>query len=177
MKKWLCYVLFFVLILGMSGKKADAQGSLQFPTNRKDISKALNKLGKPKSFGPAKTMPDGIVEDKPRVGALIQFDFDSSAVSSESEALLKEFGASFQQDLPEAVFVIEGHADSKGTDEYNMRLSRRRAEAVRQFLTDVFQIDRSRLIIRAYGERRPIATNDTEGGRSLNRRVEFVRDK
>jgi len=105
--------------------------------------------------------------------------FDSDAIKSESYLLLREFGAVFQEDLPDAVFVIEGHADSKGTDEYNMKLSRRRARAraVRQFLTAMFQIDAGRLSVRAYGENRPIASNETEDGRSLNRRVEFIREK
>ncbi|WP_207682255.1 OmpA family protein [Desulfonema magnum] len=131
----------------------------------------------PRSFSPAKSIPSEIADDKPRVGALIQFDFDSDAVRSESYPLLREFGAAFQEDLPDAVFVVEGHADSKGTDEYNMDLSRRRARAVKAFLTSVFQIEESRLNVRAYGESRPIASNDTEHGRALNRRVEFVREK
>lgn len=173
MKTAFCCVLFITLIGGTS----QALGQLQFPTSREEISEAFRDLGSPKSFGPAKTIPSGIAKDRPRVGALIQFDFDSDAVKPESYPLLREFGAAFQQDLPDAEFVIEGHADSKGTDEYNMNLSRRRAEAVKQFLTSVFQIDGSRLTIREYGERRPMASNETEEGRSLNRRVEFVRVK
>ncbi len=182
MKTWLCYVVFVVLFLGISEGKAKAQDPLQFPTTRKGISEAFQSrpvqdLGSPKSFSPDKSLPSEIAEDNPRVGALIRFDFDSDAIIPESYPLLREFGASFQKDLPDARFLIEGHADSKGTDAYNMDLSRRRAEAVRQFLMSFFQIDAGRLSIMAHGESRPIASNDTEDGRALNRRVEFVREQ
>ncbi len=177
MRTFFYCVLFLILTLGISGEKAVSQ-ELPFPTTRKGISDAFSHdLGVPKSFSPSKSVPSEIAEDKPRVGALIQFDFDSDAIKSESYPLLREFGAVFQKDLPDAVFVIEGHADSKGTDEYNMRLSWQRAEAVRQFLTSMFQIDAGRLDVIAHGESRPIASNNTEDGRSLNRRVEFIREK
>jgi len=68
---------------------------------------------------------------------------------------------------------IAGHTDNVGDDEYNMKLSRQRAEAVRNYLLDK-KIDPARLIAKGYGESHPCADNNTEFGRSLNRRVEFV---
>jgi outer membrane protein OmpA-like peptidoglycan-associated protein len=68
--------------------------------------------------------------------------------------------------------VIEGHTSSEGEDDYNLRLSERRAEAV---VGDLVRrgLDRDRLRGVGIGERRPIAPNTDESGRSINRRVEI----
>lgn len=179
MKTQLFY-LFLILSLGISPFAGAQDTPLEFPKTREKITEALrrNPLVTPKGFIPAnKSVPSEIADDAPRVGALIQFDFDSDTIKTESYPLLREFGEAFQKDLPDAAFVVEGHADSTGTDEYNDDLSRRRAEAVKTFLISLFQIDESRLNVKAYGESRPIASNGSEEGRALNRRVEFVRVK
>jgi OOP family OmpA-OmpF porin len=69
---------------------------------------------------------------------------------------------------------LEGHTDAKGDDAYNQRLSERRAESVRRWLTDRERIDAGKLSARGWGERRPVASNDTDQGRQKNRRVEVV---
>ena len=70
--------------------------------------------------------------------------------------------------------VIIGHTDSKGSDEYNMKLGMRRAVAVRDKLLE-FGMDPSRIIgVESKGESEPIDTNETEEGRAKNRRVEFA---
>ncbi|MDM8523251.1 OmpA family protein [Desulfococcaceae bacterium HSG8] len=174
------FCLLFLILAAWTAENADAQKSREFPTTRESIADGFryNDPDQPKTMFPSKGLPSDISDDrKPRVGALIQFDFDSDAIISDSYALLKEFGLVFEKDYPDGVFVIEGHADSKGTDQYNMNLSERRARAVKNFLTSVLQIDGNRLIVRAHGERRPIMSNDTEEGRALNRRVEFVRER
>lgn len=68
---------------------------------------------------------------------------------------------------------IEGHSDSRGTEEYNLDLSRRRAESVARFLASN-GIDESRLAWEGFGESRPIASNATRDGRAANRRVELT---
>jgi outer membrane protein OmpA-like peptidoglycan-associated protein len=68
---------------------------------------------------------------------------------------------------------IQGHTDSKGSDSYNLSLSDRRAASVVAYLVQNLGIDPSRLTSKGYGEGMPIATNDTDAGRALNRRVEF----
>lgn len=73
---------------------------------------------------------------------------------------------------PDTVIMIEGHTDSKGSEAYNMDLSRRRADAVKDLFIDR-GVAPSRLEIAAYGESKPVATNETESGRQLNRRVEI----
>jgi len=111
----------------------------------------------------------------PRAGALINFDFDSTQIQTESYPLLDEFGKALKSGLADGSFIIVGHTDSVGTTEYNYELSMRRANAVIDYLMVHHGIDPSRLTMKGYGETRPIASNDSEKDRSLNRRVEFIR--
>jgi outer membrane protein OmpA-like peptidoglycan-associated protein len=111
----------------------------------------------------------------PKAGALINFDFDSAQIQTDSYPLLDEFGKALKSGLADGSFIISGHTDSVGTTEYNNELSVRRANAVTDYLVVHHGIDPGRLSIEGYGETRPIASNDSEKGRSLNRRVEFIR--
>ncbi len=174
----LCIILSAVII----AETSNAQDKPQFPTTRKGIAEELGKspknpLRQTKGLRDPKSVPSEIVQDSPRVGALIQFDHNSDAIKPESYQLLKEFGLVFQKDLPDAIVMIEGHTDSTGADDYNLLLSQRRADAVKKYLKSEFQLDENRLITKPYGKTRPIASNDNEDGRALNRRVEFVRVK
>ena len=74
---------------------------------------------------------------------------------------------------PELAIRVEGHADEIGSDEYNMALSLRRAETVKNYLVQQ-GISPKRIGIKGYGKTKPIAPNDTEEGRQKNRRVEFT---
>ena len=76
------------------------------------------------------------------------------------------------QDAPDMRLRIEGHTDSEGGEATNLELSRERAVAVRKYLVKE-GIDPERLIASGFGETRPIDTNRTPRGRSVNRRVEF----
>ncbi|MEZ4368853.1 MAG: OmpA family protein, partial [Kofleriaceae bacterium] len=75
-------------------------------------------------------------------------------------------------DRPKIAVRIEGHTDSQGKDADNLRLSQRRADAVRDYLIGK-GIDGDRMVAKGYGETIPIADNRTKGGREINRRVEF----
>jgi OmpA-OmpF porin, OOP family len=79
----------------------------------------------------------------------------------------------FLKENPERNLLIEGYADSTGSDSYNLTLSQRRAEAVQNFLLQN-NIPPQRMVVRGYGEDYPVATNNTEAGRQQNRRVEIV---
>jgi outer membrane protein OmpA-like peptidoglycan-associated protein len=68
---------------------------------------------------------------------------------------------------------VEGHTDSVGADEYNMKLSENRANAVRDYLVQQ-GINDSSIAARGFGKSQPVATNDTAAGRQQNRRVELV---
>lgn len=123
----------------------------------------------------------GIVEDNtilaqaPKIGAVILFDFDSDKIKPESIPLLQEYVKALKILLPEGMLlVIAGHTDSIGSKNYNMALSIRRAQSVKNFLMST-GIPADRLFIKGFGESKPLTDNDTEAGRSINRRVEFFR--
>ena len=122
-------------------------------------------------------IPGAIVE---RVGEGIQvtfasgllFDFDSDIVRSEARTNLRNLAASLDK-YPGSELLIVGHTDSVGTDAYNLALSQRRAEAAAAYLA-AQGVDRARLSSRGLGEGEPVAPNDSDAGRSRNRRVEVA---
>jgi OmpA-OmpF porin, OOP family len=75
--------------------------------------------------------------------------------------------------FPRSQIIVEGHTDSYGSDENNLALSRRRAEAVSAFLTSELGVPALRISAVGYGETQPIANNDTEQGRARNRRIDI----
>ncbi|MGE5175551.1 MAG: OmpA family protein [Hyphomicrobiales bacterium] len=103
----------------------------------------------------------------------VNFVTDSAELTHESRATLDRVAASLR-DWPEVDVEVGGHTDSVADAKYNMDLSQRRAEAVRQYLIDK-GVAPSRLTAKGYGETRPIATNDTPDGRARNRRVELTK--
>lgn len=115
------------------------------------------------------------LEILPKVGALINFDFDSAEIRSDSFSLLDEFGKAIKSRLPDATIMIAGHTDSVGSNGYNQKLSKQRADAVVEYLYKVHGIGSDRLLSEGFGEEKPIKNNDTEANRAKNRRVEFVR--
>jgi OOP family OmpA-OmpF porin len=78
------------------------------------------------------------------------------------------------QEYPNASAYFVGYTDSVGSEDYNLGLSERRAEAAASYVGDKFGIDSTRLVTTWYGEINPVADNDTEEGRALNRRVEIA---
>lgn len=103
----------------------------------------------------------------------IQFAFDKSDISPKSNDLLDEIAA-VMVEHPEITKVeIEGHADSVGTKAYNKTLSQKRADAVRKSLIER-GVGADRLTAVGYGKDAPVADNDTEEGRRLNRRTPFT---
>jgi len=102
----------------------------------------------------------------------IHFEFDKATIRPISFHIMDAI-ADILQNNPNILRVsIEGHTDSKGSDEYNQKLSEDRASAVRGYLI-AHGIDSSRLVAVGQGESQPIATNETALGRARNRRVEF----
>ncbi|MBY0435424.1 MAG: OmpA family protein [Cyclobacteriaceae bacterium] len=102
----------------------------------------------------------------------IYFDFDKTTLKSESFVELNKV-VEFLEQNPTVEIEISGHTDSKGADEYNLKLSQGRSQAVVDYVVKQ-GISSSRLTARGYGETKPIDTNDTEEGRANNRRVEFT---
>jgi len=81
--------------------------------------------------------------------------------------------ADFLQKYPNRSVLIEGHTDSVGSEEYNLTLSERRADSVKESLTSR-GIGEERIATKGYGKKYPVASNDTAGGRQQNRRVEVI---
>jgi outer membrane protein OmpA-like peptidoglycan-associated protein len=101
----------------------------------------------------------------------IFFDFDKATLRPESTNELERL-IKLLTDLPTLKIEIGSHTDSKGSDEYNMKLSQARSESVVAYLIN-HGIAKDRLVAHGYGETKPIDTNDTEEGRQNNRRSEF----
>ena len=102
----------------------------------------------------------------------IYFDFDSVQLTPEAQSVLTE-KAKWLRENPGATVMIEGHADNRGTNEYNLALGEGRAKSAKTFLTDL-GIDSSRLNTISYGEERPVDLGQTESAWAKNRRVHFV---
>jgi outer membrane protein OmpA-like peptidoglycan-associated protein len=104
----------------------------------------------------------------------IYFDFNSDRIRKESTPILEEIAGVLDHN-PDWKLGIHGHTDSVGGSEYNLELSRRRSEAVRQALVLRFGISSERLTTAGFGAAAPKDSNDTPEGRARNRRVELVR--
>lgn len=102
----------------------------------------------------------------------VLFDFDEATLKPGGERAAGNL-AQFLKEYPERNILIEGFTDTIGPADYNRELSRRRANAVRKELMSL-GISSSRIRIRGYGERYPVASNETEAGRQQNRRVEVI---
>jgi outer membrane protein OmpA-like peptidoglycan-associated protein len=104
----------------------------------------------------------------------ILFEFDSTELLPESEALLAKVGAALaSNELAEFRFSVEGHTDNMGSEGYNATLSEKRAEAVKEFLI-ARGVDEGKLATLGHGEAQPVASNDSDTGRQRNRRVEVI---
>jgi len=84
--------------------------------------------------------------------------------------------AEFLQKYPEAKGSIDGHTDNVGGNDYNMKLSERRAASVRKYLIEKYGIAPDRLTSKGYGYTKPVASNKTKEGRQKNRRMEATFD-
>jgi outer membrane protein OmpA-like peptidoglycan-associated protein len=111
--------------------------------------------------GIAVTFPNGLL-----------YDFDSDAIRADAAQNLRTLAASLDK-YPNTDILIVGHTDNVGTDSYNQGLSQRRASSASSFLMSQ-GVSAGRLRSTGRGETEPIASNDDESGRQLNRRVEVA---
>jgi outer membrane protein OmpA-like peptidoglycan-associated protein len=102
----------------------------------------------------------------------VLFAYDRSDLNAQARTNLDKLNNVLKK-YPDTDILILGHTDSKGSDEYNLNLSQRRASSVSTYLNGNGIVN-TRINTKGMGEKDPIATNDTEEGRALNRRVEFV---
>jgi len=101
----------------------------------------------------------------------VHFDFDKATLKPAAKPILDEAVQVLRHEGSVDI-IVEGHTDSIGTEEYNLALSRRRADTVRTYLVN-HGIARSRITAEGMGESKPVASNDTADGRAQNRRVEL----
>ena len=190
-------ILSIILMLALTLVPAYAfAGDLAFPKTEKEIVDALSLKDAQVTFegvtyessaGKVYKIIDGkryrmrglagIAESEivPKAAALIHFDYDSAQIKPDSYPLLDEFGKALTSGLSSATVMIAGHTDAQGTAEYNQTLSENRARAVATYLKEKYAISPDRLEVKGYGKDKPVASNDTEDGRTKNRRVEFIR--
>jgi len=109
-----------------------------------------------------------------RIPSHIQFEFDSDKLTDQGKRDLDQFGDVMSRKVRDGAVVLEGHTDAMGPDDYNMTLSWRRAEAVKQYLSDSFGISKERLKADGKGKEGPIMPNDSDADRSQNRRVDII---
>jgi peptidoglycan-associated lipoprotein len=101
----------------------------------------------------------------------VYFEFDQSTLNAEGKAIAEGI-AQLMQEAPEITVRIEGHADERGTNEYNLALGERRAQAVQQYLAS-YGVDAGRVTVLSYGEEKPSSDGKEESAWSRNRRAEF----
>jgi len=104
----------------------------------------------------------------------IEFDYNSDKINSVSGRQLEAIAEALKGKLNNYKFDIVGHTCSKGSDDYNMNLSKRRARSVAKYLENKYGLSSSRFKSMGKGKSQPIESNDTEAGRQKNRRVEFI---
>jgi peptidoglycan-associated lipoprotein len=102
---------------------------------------------------------------------MIFFEYDQADISAEAQDVLNKKVAILRAN-PNVTLRVDGHADERGTVEYNLALSLRRANAVRDYMTG-FGIDVSRLEVTGFGEERPLDPSSGESAWAKNRRAEF----
>jgi outer membrane protein OmpA-like peptidoglycan-associated protein len=102
----------------------------------------------------------------------ILFDVDKAALKPRSKEELARLAVILSK-YPDTNILLEGHTDATGSEEHNLDLSRLRAQSVANYLSEQ-EVSPTRFTIMGYGESQPIADNETEMGRALNRRVEVA---
>lgn len=107
-----------------------------------------------------------------KLSAEVLFDFDKDNIRSGAQPELDKIDR-YLKLKPYKKVIIEGHTDSKGSDSYNLDLSQRRANQVKQWLIEKYGVDGNKFTPVGKGETVPVGTNETDEGRQNNRRVEF----
>jgi len=114
--------------------------------------------------------------DKPNYNfSNVQFEFNSGVLKTDSYQILDQVAKDMKKD-PSVKFILNGHSSAEGTVEHNMSLSVDRANSVKSYLVNA-GVNAGNLTIKGFGASQPMTSNDTEEGRTLNRRVEFKINK
>ena len=114
----------------------------------------------------------GSVDELISIGDRVFFDFDKYNLGSTARAALEQ-QAAWLQKYPAVTIVVEGHADERGTREYNLALGERRANSARDYLI-ALGVDAGRVRTISYGEERPVALGSNDAAWAQNRRAVTV---
>ncbi|MBI2571281.1 MAG: OmpA family protein [Candidatus Schekmanbacteria bacterium] len=175
----------FLLLLQTEGTRGDPDGLLAHESEyRQRLQSALSHVD-PEALVDAEQisrslrMPSGERARgfgvRPEVDLHIQFDFNSDRITPDSLKQIAEIAKALQsENLRSSRALLEGHTDSVGAEPYNLELSKRRAMAVGRTLIEKFALPADRFAYSGIGAAAPVASNDTEHGRALNRRVTVV---
>ncbi|RIL08480.1 MAG: OmpA family protein [Proteobacteria bacterium] len=173
----LCWAAFLgVLLLEEIAAAAPAPNPLDLQFEMAELKYKVESIA-----GQAKDLEikETATEIKIELSGDVLFDFDKWDIKKEAEPVLKQV-ADVIKEHPRSKVTVEGHTDSKGADDYNLRLSQRRAESVKGFLLASTKVPGLKVTSKGLGETRPAAPNTTPDGqddpvgRQKNRRVEIV---
>jgi peptidoglycan-associated lipoprotein len=158
-----------VVATGACGKKQPPPAPVpqQAPTNQAGPAPTNNPAGAMNNDGAAEA-----ARNRATLAQRINFAYDEASLSDMAQSTLRSKVAILRAD-PSIRLRIEGHADERGSVEYNLALGMRRAQAAKEFLMG-FGLDGSRFEIDSYGEDRPVDAGRSESAYSANRRDEFA---
>jgi peptidoglycan-associated lipoprotein len=153
--RFISAVIVAVALAACAGKKQETAATSQ-PTTA------------PAATAPKGPAPDSVEYFNTVVGNTVGFDFDKFELRADAQAVLRGQAAWLNQN-PSRTVTVEGHADERGTREYNLGLGERRATAVKQYLTSL-GVAASRVKTISYGKERPICVASEESCFAKNRR-------
>ena len=154
-------------VAGCSKKKAEDEESLEGGAGDSEFSDGS-------TSGSGGRNGDSSLSDPERVRELgsIYFDFDSASIRDDARTTLKANGQAITSHSEWKTITLEGHTDERGSDEYNLALGERRANAAMQYLIDL-GVPRGRMITVSFGEGSPAVQGNDESAWRWNRRVDF----
>ncbi|MGM0679590.1 MAG: peptidoglycan-associated lipoprotein Pal [Pseudomonadota bacterium] len=179
MRQFLTYLVLTVFVLALGGCRfgpvKDRGDDVTDPASQEEPRQETMQGGDLSfsgDLGSGARMEELNDPDSPLSKRVLYFDFDSSKVTEEQREII-DAHAAFLSRNPEVSVVLEGHADERGTREYNLALGERRAKAVEQLL-QVQGVAADQIQVISFGEERPVALDHNESAWRLNRRVEIL---
>ena len=160
----------FALAACGSTSTADSEANETNQSNQQEEQATVQTGGMVKEMSPQEKQRLALQEL--RKEHIVYFDFDTSNVSSQFSALLDAHSA-YLRAHPSVKVLVEGHADERGTPEYNIALGERRAKAVSRYLEGL-GVNAAQIETVSYGEEKPLDNSRTEGGFAKNRRAVLV---
>ena len=152
--------------------QSSAQSSSTNTATTASSSTSSSSSSSSSSSGSGEPASASVKSEFAKVGTTVLFDFDSAQLSDYAQRVLDR-QAAFMKARPETRVTIGGHADERGTREYNLALGERRASSARDYLV-AKGVNSARIRIISYGKERPATVGSTEAAWRLNRRAQTV---